>query len=384
MRKLINLFLIAVITVAVVMISCADKDNFNMSQTGLIDQNGNVVSGTLIKTNVIWVTNRVDNWITNGGVNSITTNEDGSIKIEYGTNILVPNLPDNPTDLYRIRVPFAGKGDGYYTMDYRDYNGLKQLWLDQIQRKGADDGKVFAIRNRENNRGYDFQNPHDGREDYYYFADNGDIYYKGGDKNNKTGATLMKRFVGATIVDYRKVTQRWNQSETRADDKIENTGEWTVGGIYKMAVTLREAEIKFADAGVTDGAYEFIAARRELYTFFSPWSFVAKSEWFIRQYHNTDNIEVLVLNPYENGGYADGLSVDSYYAYSDNLYGVGSEPMRNEKLFIGERPEYVVPMLTHTTTFTDASRGWAFLALAGHRENNARKTTTSQRITRKF
>ena len=98
---------------------------------------------------------------TNDGVSNITTNADGSIEIEYWTNVLTPNLPDNPTDLYRIYVPFAGKRDGYYTMDYRDYNGLKQIWLDQVNRKGASDGKVFFIRNKANNGNYEnFQDKH--------------------------------------------------------------------------------------------------------------------------------------------------------------------------------------------------------------------------------
>ena len=184
MRKTIIYYIVAVITAASILtVSCANDEAKNMSKTGLIDQRGNIVSDTLIKTNTIWITNSLEKWTTNAGVNNITTNSDGSIKIEYATNIFYPNLPDNPTDLYKIYVPFAGVGDGYYTVDYRDYNRLKQLWLDQVNRKGVNDGKVFAIRNKNNNGNFDnFQNKQTKGNttsyDYYYFNDNGDIVYK--------------------------------------------------------------------------------------------------------------------------------------------------------------------------------------------------------------
>ena len=134
----------------------------------MLDQNGDIVSNTFIYTN---------------------------------SGYVAPELPFDATEYYRIFVPYS-KGSGYHTVNYKDTNKLKQLWLDQIQRKGENDGKVFAIRNRANDRDMNnFQNSHNGREDYYYFADNGDIYYKGGDKTNTTGSILIKRFVGAVIVD---------------------------------------------------------------------------------------------------------------------------------------------------------------------------------------
>ena len=346
MRKFIYLFLITVIAVAMVISSCSNNPTevSNLStETGLIDQNGNVVTNTLTETNVINVTNNVT--VTN--------------------TVLVPNLPAKATDYYNIYVPYAGGRNGYFQVSYKDTEKLKQLWLDQIQRKGANDGKVFAIRNRANNRDvYSFQRAYDGREDYYYFADNGDIYYKGGDKNNKTGETLMKRFVGATIVDYRKVTRRWSQTYIREADIYEHTKEFTVGAIYKMAITEQAAASKFADAGggATDGAYEFIAARKQVFTYRD----LSVEEFYLfkREYHNTNFIEVLVLNPHANEGNANCLGVDSYYAYYDNG---GLYPMQNENLFLGERPEHVIPLLTHTTTFTDASRWWSFLAMPGQK-----------------
>ena len=66
-------------------------------------------------------------------------------------NYTLPN--DNPSDYYKIRVPFGVGGDGYTNVSYKDTNKLKQLWLDQINRKAVNDGKVFAIRNKGNDMG---------------------------------------------------------------------------------------------------------------------------------------------------------------------------------------------------------------------------------------
>ena len=360
--------LITVMAAVSVIISCASNNDLSSSQeTGLIDQNGNVTP--IIITNTI--TNAVD--ITN-----------------YYSN----NIPNKAGDYYRIYVPWAGEGDGYYTVNYKDTNRLNQLYLDQIKRKGSDDGRVFAIRNRANDRGIGlFQEPYDGREDYYYFADNGDIYYKGGDKTNKTGITLMKRFVGAVIVDYRRVVRREVQSSTRAADVIQNTGKLTVGAIYKMGIGQFDAQDKFNDAngGPTDGAYEFIAARKRIWEFYGP--FQHTFSWFIRRYYNTKFIEVLVLNEDANEGNRDCMGLDAYYAYY--AYGNGTVAgngmpgfqtwnmpyMTDENIYLGERPEFVIPLLTHTTTFTDASRWWSFLVMPGNPESSSttgRKTTTGR------
>ena len=387
MRKLINLFLVIATAVSFGMISCAENEN-NLSQTGLFDQNGNLITDTVILTNIVWVTNNIDVWIGKGGVHRITTNLDGSVKVEYTTNVLSPNLPEKPTDLYRIHVPFAGSGDGYYTVNYKDINKLNELWLAQIQRKGPNDGKVFAIRNRGNNRNVNnFQNPHNGRLDYYYFDDNGDIYYKGGDRGSKSAETLMKTFEGAIIVDYRKVSRRWTQSTTRKDDTIVNTGQWTVGAIYRNALDIHTAKEKFAEdeGDATDGAYDFIAARRLVYTFFNEaggWQ-----SWFVfeRQYYSKGFIEVLVLNPHTRIWDKDGenndntLGVDSYYAYYGHGSGTAAEYgmpgfqewnmpyMISPRIYLAQRPEYTVPLLSHTTTFTDDSRNWCYLAIPGHK-----------------
>ena len=393
MKKIIYPFLIVVIT-AVILSGCnngiVDKD---LNQTGLLDQNGNIIRDTLIYTNVAKFKGNIPIWATNSrGIYSIETTEekDGtSYTVKYKTNYITAYLPDSLTDYYKLRIPWAASGSEYHTVSYKDTNRLKQLWLAQIFRKGASDGKVFAIRNRGNNRGYwfekekkNFQEEHNGRYDYYYFKDNGDIVYKGGDNVNTNKEIVVKRFVGATIVDYRKVTERTADSKIRAADKIRNTGEYTVGAIYKMAIDVNEARERFANAnwsttGGCDGTYDFIAARKEIWFWYN--GVEEDKTTFIRHFYSTDFMEILVLNPHANEGNKDCLGVDGYYAYyGDYRQGEGSMPvkgftadnipwMTDENLYLAKRPEWIVPLLTHTVTYTDSSRHWCFLAMPGYK-----------------
>ena len=408
MRKLIYLFLTIVMVVSTGIISCANDEAKNMSQTGLIDQNGNIVSGTLIKTNTIWITNNVEKWTTNG-VHRITTNDDGSIKVEFQTNIFYPNLPENATDLYRIYVPFAGSGDGYYTVDYRDYNRLKQLWFDQINRKGSSDGKVFAIRNKVNNRPYfEFQKKltltsakigEYSAQDYYYFNGNGDIVYKEDGK-------IIKKFMGAIITEYRDVEKefpekRWSlgagktvQSTAIKKYTWKQRGVYTVGAIYANTMTTEEARWKYLGRTLTDqdtlgqlggkgdnlfkdGVFDFIAYRYVQETYGGAFSW-AGNLWE-RQYITPGFIEVLVMYPYENMGYKDAAAVHSYYAYH-GIYNHYTEYknhpgiyfttenmpyMTDANIYLAERPEYTTPLLNHSATFTDVNRGWNYLFMAG-------------------
>lgn len=375
-RKVIYLFFTAVMF-TVIFVGCASNmDAEDLTQTGVFDQNGNLITNTLIYTNranfsgsiPIWATNlKVDYVIQTNVVNSTNTN----YQIIYETNYYVPNLPESAADYYQLYVPWARKGTDFVTISYKDIEGLKQLWLDQVFRKGDSDGKVFAIRNRDNKGTYwyDIKNPFQeaatsqegylgmGRQDYYYFADNGDIVYKGGDKDNENGETIIKKYMGAAMVNYRN---KYYKNGT-------NTGIFTIGGIYQMAVDVNRAREKFAGSGPTDGVYEFIAAR--------------KGGDFLRQYYSTDFIEILVLNPFGNsdGIYRDGcMALDSYYAYygEDNTPGAypvkgftteNIEWMTKAHLYISKRPEWIIPELNKFTFFTDPDRGWRFLAMPGHK-----------------
>ena len=374
MKNIIYLFLIIVISVAI--LNCSSGLGSDYSQeTGLINQNGKVVKDTLVYTDTLRFTGNIPVWATNKKFDSII--KDGNdYEIKYPENVLSPNLPVDVTEYYKISVPYSSRG-GYHIVSYKDTNKLKELWLEQIFRKSAGDGKVFAIRNRENSRDKDnFQKEQYGRQDYYYFKDNGDIVYKGGDKNSYTKEILIKRFIGAVIVDYRKVTEKSNPEEgIFRKDKIENTGEWTVGAIYKMVINVNEARNMFKGGGVCEGVYNFIGIRK--WTYFN--QYVSDRKMFTRQFYNTNFMEVLVLNPYANEGNSRCMGVDAYYAYYGsydssegdmNVEGFTHENMpymTDEKLYLGQRPENIVPILSYTTAFTDANVKWRFLAMPGHK-----------------
>lgn len=199
-KPIANILLIAVILVAGI-ISCAGEE---ITGSGGISYSGENIGGDA----------------TNPGGN--TTNPGDNMDNGNDTTIL-PN--DNPGDYYNVRVPFGVEGDGYTNVSYKDTNKLKQLWFEQINRKAVNDGKVFAIRNRGNNRdANNFQIKHThgkySAQDYYYFNEHGHIVYK---EDN----TIIKKLVGAVIIPYRDITIK------RGD--YENS--WT---IQKNGITWKE------------------------------------------------------------------------------------------------------------------------------------------------
>ena len=365
MRRSIYLFLIAIVMmVAMVIVSCGGAD---------ITGSGSSYS-------------RVDT----GG--NTTTN----------TNTNLPNIlpDDNPSDYYRIRVPFAVGGDGYTNVSYKDTNKLRQLWLDQINRKAVGDGKVFAIRNKANNRdANNFQNNHrDGNysaQDYYYFNENGDIVWK--EDNN-----IIKKLVGAIITEYRDVEIKRgrkygfiNNQQAIQEIKWKQKGIYTVGAIYANTMTTEEARAKYlvaaqesrwagpnkatsGDNKFKEGVFDFVTYRHNVETFHD--GFNCANNLFERQYINPGFIEVLVMYDYNNDGYNGAAAVHSYYAYYGiynyheeykNHPGIYFTPenmiyMTNQNVYLAQRPEYTTPQLTHTAAFTDNHRGWKFLFMPGH------------------
>ena len=280
-----------------------------------------------------------------------------------------PTQPTQPTfdkSTYRdIQVPWVDGRNNAYSVSYLDTNQLSELWLAQIKREGQEDGRVFAIRNRANDKGMnDFQKVYDGRQDYYYFRDNGDIVYKGGDLNNKKVETLMKTYVGAVMINYRRVVRRERDSDIHADDEIAiNQNSYTVGGVYRMAISHDDAQKKFAHmTGPTDGAYEFIAARRRVYTYYT--ATVQLSYWYKRRF-DTSSLEVLVLSEDANEGNTDCMGLHSYYEY----YEEPGHIMKFTESVLGTEeasPDNLNRILNRTTTFTDGSRWWSFMVMPGH------------------
>ncbi len=395
-RTIYLLFIITVIAVA--MVSCADKMDSNLNQTGLYDQNGNLLTNTLVKTNAIRVSGDIPAWATNMNVNYVVTTNSDYTEIRYSDDILAPNLPDKATDYYKIRVPFAVSGDGYTTVSYKDTNKLKQLWFDQINRKAKYDGKVFAIRNKNNSADLNnFQSKlakgNTTSYDYYYFNENGDIVYK---EDNR----VIKKFVGAIITGYRDIAERrfgyWegrHKAHAIIEYKWKQKGIYTVGAIYANTLTTYEARelyfgrqktggIKDFEIGETpfgDGVYDFVAYRYRNETFNNGIAYAANL--FERQYIAPGFIEVFVMYDYDNMGYSEAAGVHSYYAYYGiydyyieykNHPGIYFTPqnmpyMTNQNIYLGERPEYTIPLLTHSAAFTDNPRDWYYLFMPGHK-----------------
>ena len=343
---------------------------------------------------------------TGGNTDSGNTNTDGN----GGTTTPDHNytLPDdNPGDYYRIRVPFAIDGDGYTNVSYKDTNKLKQLWFDQINRKAIGDGRVFAIRNRNNNRdANNFQKKHThgsySAQDYYYFNENGDIVWK---EDN----TIIKKFIGAIITEYRDVLDHrkmgakniWlDNSSAIIDYSWKQKGILTIGGIYANTLTTEDARSKYAgDDPFKDGVFDFVAARHQVETFNT--GAVYANNLFERQYINPGFIEVLVMYDYDNSGYSGAASVHSYFAYYGvynywqeykNHPGVYFTPenmpyMTNQYIYLGQRPEFTTPQLNRTCTFTDSVLHWDYLFMPGDKDVSdtiTRKTRINQRITRRF
>ena len=308
-----------------------------------------------------------------------------------------PTLPDdNPSDYYRIRVPFAIGGDGYTNVSYKDTNKLRQLWFDQINRKAVNDGKVFAIRNRGNNRNVNnFQKRHThgsySAQDYYYFNETGDIVYK---EDN----TIIKKLVGAIITEYRDVKKEMGAKNIWLDNSSSikkytwtQKGIYTVGAIYANTLTTEEARSKYSgDNPFKDGVFDFITARYKQETFNN--GAVYANNWFERQYINPGFIEVLVMYDYDNRGYSGAASVHSYYAYYGiynyheeykNHPGIYFTPenmpyMTNQNIYLRQRPEYTTKQLTHSAAFSDGNRSWEFLFMPGEQDINS--TTRTKRI----
>ena len=365
-KRIAIILLIAVILVAGI-ISCAgDKIT---GSGGISYSSENVVGNTR-----------------GGGLNTSFPYRPNNYTILLNDSSILPD--DNPNDYYDIRVPFAIGGDGYTNVSYKDTNKLKQLWFDQINRKAANDGKVFAIRNAKNNRdANNFQRKHThgqySAQDYYYFNENGDIVYK---EDN----TIIKKLVGAVIIPYRDITIKRGDSALFSDNSwaIQKNGiTWkekniyTIGAIYANTLTTEEARKRYSDDNpFKDGVFDFVVARHYVQTWWSG-DFYANN-LFERQYINPGFIEVLVMYDYDNQGYSGAASVHSYYAYYGiynyheeykNHPGIYFTPqnmpyMTNQNIYLAQRPEFITKQLNHVELFSDSRRGWKFLFMPGQKD----------------
>ena len=375
MKKSIYLLLIVVLATA---IACKSNTMSNFSEeTGLIDEaTGKVWTNGFVKTDTVTATEETIRGYTNAApVKEIITQYVQGEKeyiIKYVTNETVAQLPDKPGAKYRISVLWTESSEArgiFVDVDYRDTARLNRLWLEQINREGAKDGKVFAIRNGRNPYGIeDFQkslpakDENGNLQDYYYFDSKGDIYYK---PDNR----LIKKFVGAIIVPRIYVTKKNYGFADSVTHEYGVSKEYTVGALYKMAISGDEANSIYGrGSSARNAVHTFIEADITLSKF---WNGAYYENIFFQRQFPAGALEVLVMNPDGNEGIKGAAGIDSYYVWwegndrNEDKY----NKMLNEKLYLGERPEFTFPQFTRYVVFSDSGNTpwWCFMFMPGHK-----------------
>ena len=377
MKKSIYLLLILIVVLATA-IACKSNTMSNFSEeTGLIDEaTGKVWTNGFIETDTVTATEETIRGYTNAApVKEIITQYVQGEKeyiIKYVTNETISQLPDKPGAKYRISVLWTESSEArgiFVDVDYRDTARLNRLWLEQINREGAKDGKVFAIRNGRNPYGIeDFQkslpakDENEDLQDYYYFDSKGNIYYK---PDNR----LIKKFVGAIIVPRIYVTKKnygFNDSVTH---EYGVSKEYTVGALYKMAISGDEANSIYGrGSSARNAVHTFIEADITLSKF---WNGAYYENIFFQRQFPAGALEVLVMNPDGNEGIKGAAGIDSYYVWwegndrNEDKY----NKMLNEKLYLAERPEFTFPQFTRYVVFSDSGNTpwWCFMFMPGHK-----------------
>ena len=375
MKKSIYLLLIVVLATA---IACKSNTMSNFSEeTGLIDEaTGKVWTNGFIETDTVTATEETLRGYTNlAPVKEIITQYvkgETQYIIKYVTNETVAQLPDKPGAKYRISVLWTESSEArgiFVDVDYRDTARLNRLWLEQINREGAKDGKVFAIRNGRNPYGIeDFQkslpakDENEDLQDYYYFDSKGDIYYK---PDNR----LIKKFVGAIIVPRIYVTKKNYGFADSVTHEYGVSKEYTVGALYKMAISGDEANSIYGrGSSARNAVHTFIEADITLSKF---WNGAYYENIFFQRQFPAGALEVLVMNPDGNEGIKGAAGIDSYYVWwegndrNEDKY----NKMLNEKLYLAERPEFTFPQFTRYVVFSDSGNTpwWCFMFMPGHK-----------------
>ena len=377
MKKSIYLLLILIVVLATA-IACKSNTMSNFSEeTGLIDEaTGKVWTNGFIETDTVTATEETIRGYTNAApVKEIITQYVQGEKeyiIKYVTNETVAQLPDKPGAKYRISVLWTESSEArgiFVDVDYRDTARLNRLWLGQINREGAKDGKVFAIRNGRNPYGIeDFQkslpakDENENLQDYYYFDSKGNIYYK---PDNR----LIKKFVGAIIVPRIYVTKKNYGFADSVTHEYGVSKEYTVGALYKMAISGDEANSIYGrGSSARNAVHTFIEADITLSKF---WNGAYYENIFFQRQFPAGALEVLVMNPDGNEGIKGAAGIDSYYVWwegndrNEDKY----NKMLNEKLYLAERPEFTFPQFTRYVVFSDSGNTpwWCYMFMPGHK-----------------
>ena len=380
MRKHIYILTALAIIVSVYTMACKSKPT-QLSQfseeTGLIDEaTGKIWTNSFIETDTVTATEETLRGYTNlAPVKEIITQYvkgETQYIIKYVTNETVAQLPDKPGTKYRISVLWTESSEArgiFVDVDYRDTARLNRLWLEQINREGAKDGKVFAIRNGRNPYGIeDFQkslpakDENEDLQDYYYFDSKGNIYYK---PDNR----LIKKFVGAIIVPRIYVTKKNYGFADSVTHEYGVSKEYTVGALYKMAISGDEANSIYGrGSSARNAVHTFIEADITLSKF---WNGAYYENIFFQRQFPAGALEVLVMNPDGNEGIKGAAGIDSYYVWwegndrNEDKY----NKMLNEKLYLAERPEFTFPQFTRYVVFSDSGNTpwWCFMFMPGHK-----------------
>ena len=376
-RFIYFIFLIVVLATAIACKSKPTQLSQFTTETGLIDEaTGKVWTNGFVKTDTVTATEETIRGYTNlAPVKEIITQYvkgETQYIIKYVTNETVAQLPDKPGAKYRISVLWTESSEArgiFVDVDYRDTARLNRLWLEQINREGAKDGKVFAIRNGRNPYGIeDFQkslpakDENGNLQDYYYFDSKGDIYYK---PDNR----LIKKFVGAIIVPRIYVTKKNYGFADSVTHEYGVSKEYTVGALYKMAISGDEANSIYGRGGSARNAvHTFIEADITLSKF---WNGAYYENIFFQRQFPAGALEVLVMNPDGNEGIKGAAGIDSYYVWwegndrNEDKY----NKMLNEKLYLAERPEFTFPQFTRYVVFSDSGNvpWWCFMFMPGHK-----------------
>ena len=380
MRKHIYILTALAIIVSVYTMACKSKPT-QLSQfseeTGLIDEaTGKIWTNSFIETDTVTATEETLRGYTNlAPVKEIITQYvkgETQYIIKYVTNETVAQLPDKPGTKYRISVLWTESSEArgiFVDVDYRDTARLNRLWLEQINREGAKDGKVFAIRNGRNPYGIeDFQkslpakDENEDLQDYYYFDSKGNIYYK---PDNR----LIKKFVGAIIVPRIYVTKKNYGFADSVTHEYGVSKEYTVGALYKMAISGDEANSIYGrGSSARNAVHTFIEADITLSKF---WNGAYYENIFFQRQFPAGALEVLVMNPDGNEGIKGAAGVDSYYWWKEGPDRNEDDynKMLDERLYLGERPEFTFPTFGRFVVFSDSGNvpWWCFMFMPGHK-----------------
>ena len=136
-----------------------------------------------------------------------------------------------------------------------------------------------------------------------------------------------------------------------------------------MAISGHEANSIYGrGSSARNAVHTFIEADITLSKF---WNGAYYENIFFQRQFPAGALEVLVMNPGGNEGIKGAAGIDSYYVWwegpdrNEDKY----NKMLNEKLYLGERPEFTFPQFTRYVVFSDSGNTpwWCYMFMPGHK-----------------